>query len=404
MSETKAVDFVIVGGGILGSAIAFLASSAGLGVVVLRLADTVRPRADTLRNQGWLQSGIMYRSKDFNNDLSACAVFANRTFFAGRRMLTTCGIPLSRSNGILSVSKETRIAEIRALSRELKFTQDEFRQLEGDEIKRQIGAFVDPKATYFAIPDAPFDEAGVLTFLRDQASAKGAVFVEVNNAVRLQRYKGAVIVRHGEHELELKLTLVTAGCGSFELISQLGETLPHQLRRTPLLVSDKPSGLPADVYADVDLGFSAVRHKCATTGAEYVVVGTRTHDQPTAFAFPDERRIPPKEQADFTSNLHPELARRLLPSRFTAGYEAMPPTGSEISQYEPWVEDYGDVVFASPGRATVAFLAATQVTDLMLEKASGSKFDCVYPAAAKWVGKIAMHYDNGQYNFDDAER
>jgi glycine/D-amino acid oxidase-like deaminating enzyme len=404
VSETKAVDFIIIGGGILGTAVAFIAADAGLSVLVLRLADAECPRADTLRNQGWLQSGIMYRPKDFNNDLRACAAFASRTFIAGQRMLKTCGIPLSTGNGILAASKETRIDEVRALSKELKFTQDEFRQLEADEVKEQIGAFANPKASYFAVPDAPFDEAGVLTFLRDGATAKGAVFVEVDDAVRLERRNGTVIVHLGENELESKLTLVTAGCGSFQLLGQLGEMLPHQLRRTPLLVSDRPSGLPADVYVDVDLGFSAVRHKCATTGVEHVVVGTRTHDQPTAYAFPDERKIPLKEQMDFASNLHPELARKLLPSRFTAGYEVMPLEGSGISQYEPWIKDFGDVVFASPGRATVAFMAATEVMDLMLSKVSGSKFDCIYQAGSKWAGHVAMHFNNVHYNFDDAEQ
>jgi glycine/D-amino acid oxidase-like deaminating enzyme len=61
----KLVDFAIVGGGLLGTAVAALASAAGFGVLVIRLRDHIIPRADTLRNQGWLQSGIMYPIDQF---------------------------------------------------------------------------------------------------------------------------------------------------------------------------------------------------------------------------------------------------------------------------------------------------------------------------------------------------
>ena len=85
-ARTIDLDFVIVGGGILGTAVAALASQSGYRVLVLRLGDGGIPRADTLRNQGWLQSGLLYSMRDFSDEAEYRAL-ALRTFFGGREML-----------------------------------------------------------------------------------------------------------------------------------------------------------------------------------------------------------------------------------------------------------------------------------------------------------------------------
>src|SRR5688572_32774600 len=86
-------DVAIVGGGILGVAIAALTAQKGYRVCVLRLNDQERPRADTLRNQGWLQSGFMYVGR-FEPDRTRGRTLARQMYFAGRRMLIDLDLPL----------------------------------------------------------------------------------------------------------------------------------------------------------------------------------------------------------------------------------------------------------------------------------------------------------------------
>src|SRR4051794_26861417 len=85
--DDREFEFVIVGGGILGTTLAALSSTAGTPPLVLRLEDSGRPRADTLRNQGWLQSGLLYRRSDFVTS-DEYRVVAKKTFVGGRELLS----------------------------------------------------------------------------------------------------------------------------------------------------------------------------------------------------------------------------------------------------------------------------------------------------------------------------
>ncbi len=318
--ETGRFDFTIVGGGILGTAVAAVASAAGYGVLVLRMGDDDLPRADTLRNQGWLQSGVMSHITDFGSE-AAYAEFATRMFFSGRDMLADCGLPLSSGRGLVCVQRAERIEDLVRTSALLKFGQDEFRRLEPSEVESRLQEFADPNAVYFSIPDAPFDEAGVLTHLRTSAKSAGAEFLEVSSPVTLE-LRGNLIRIHFDHRtLESPVTLIAAGAGSFDLARQLGQRLDGELRRTPLLVSSNACPMPAPIFIDLDRSFSAVHHLCSGLSHGATVVGTKARRQPADFALPDRRRIPTAEQQELKDCLHPKLAERLLPGRFTAGYE-----------------------------------------------------------------------------------
>src|SRR4051812_21117722 len=111
MSATRNFSFVIVGGGILGSSLANFTAAAGHDCLVLRRPDGGSPNADTLRNQGWLQSGIMYPIHHFVDE-EAYATFATRTFFAGRDLLAMCGLPAPKAGGILGLRKEFHFEDL----------------------------------------------------------------------------------------------------------------------------------------------------------------------------------------------------------------------------------------------------------------------------------------------------
>jgi hypothetical protein len=173
-----------------------------------------------------------------------------------------------------------------------------------------------------------------------------------------------------------------------------------------LLVSDQPSNLPSNVFVDLERGYSAVRHVCAGLPDGAVVVGTKAKLQPAPRVFPDDRRIPLNEQEEFAQYLPPALAARLLPGRYTAGYEVIPERSGGLTAYEPWVEDFGNVLFASPGRATVGLMAAQTTLAKLIEKrgeGASSKFNLPSVARSNWTGPITMHFAP-DYKFDDAER
>jgi glycine/D-amino acid oxidase-like deaminating enzyme len=403
--NTKFLDLVILGGGILGTAVAAKASAAGMGVVLFRLNDRDRPRADTLRNQGWLQSGIMYPIHHFR-DQRQYRLFALKTFEAGREMLEDCGLPIPGPGGIIGVNAPERIEDLKLKARLLnKVPQKAFRRLETDEARDVVGEWAEEGVEYYRIPDAPFDEAAVVNHLRDEALKNGAELVDLSAPAQLECRSDSIFVRYGEEAIEAPLTLVAAGAGSFDLMAQVGMFVEHTLHRTPLLVGRGACSMPADIFVDTKNGCSAVHHKCTDMEHGAVVVGTRVKCENAGFFYPDDRRIPPCEIEEMRENLHPGF-ERLLPGRYTAGYEVIPPARSGRTQYEPWIVDSGSVVFCSPGRATVALRAAQELVEEVLKPKSksriGGRATYTQSIGTPWQTPINMHFTQ-HYDFNDAE-
>ena len=403
MSMVRDFGFVIVGGGILGSALAALAAGAGMDPLVLRRPDVEAPNADTLRNQGWLQSGIMYPIHHFIDE-NAYRAFADKTFFAGRELLAMCGLRVPDGGGLLGVSGEFHLTQLARKRELLRLSDHDFAQLEMAEAKRVMGQYYEDGSTYYRIPDGPFNEAIVLGHFRDDAIEHGAVFVEVDEPVRLERSTDAVKVHFGDGiEIVSPTVVVTAGVGSFGLMKQCGVILNGELQRTPLVVGDAPSDMPAPIVVDLGRGFSAVRHDRGDGKAAAVVMGTRTksrHDDPPS------RIIPFAEQGEFSTGVPPAFQASMSGGRYTAGYEVMPKPDVGVSAYEPWIEESGSVIFASPGRATVAGLAAQDLFGAVLRRWKSEHHGRTSPIdisdCSAWSCQIAMHY-MPYYSYNDAE-
>lgn len=404
MSMTRDFSFVIVGGGILGSALAALAVSNGFEPLVIRRPDTISPHADTLRNQGWLQSGIMYPISHFADE-SAYRVFADRTFFAGRDLLKMCRLPVSESGGLLGVSGAHHLEQLARKRALLKFSENEFHQLAMHDAKMIMGEHYEPDTAYYRIPDGPFDEAAVVAHFRDSATLKDqAVFLEVDDGVRLQQGAESVKVLFGDgYEIESPTVVVTAGVGSFELMAQCGVALNGNLQRTPLAVGDAPFDMPAPIMVDLGRGFSAVRHHRGNALAAAVVMGTRAKDR---HDWPPERTVPLKAQAEFANGVPPAFQASMMGARYTAGYEVMPAPETGINAYQPWLQPAGPLIFASPGRATVSFLAAEDLMTLVHRRLKqvgyGRTSRVDISDCSAWDCPIAMHY-MPNYTYDDAE-
>jgi glycine/D-amino acid oxidase-like deaminating enzyme len=404
-SRTMDLDFVILGGGILGTALAALASQAGHSVLVLRLHDDGIPRADTLRNQGWLQSGLLYRRDEFASE-DEYRVVARTTYFGGRDMLRECKMIASEERGVLRVLDKERLAETEHKAKLLRLSRAEFRRLNTDEAQARLGELYEAGSFYFNLPDSPFDEAGVLRYLRSLATRNGAQFEQLDGPVSLEASGQTTLIRWGNVALKSPLTLLAAGAGNLALMQQIGHSPPAVLRRTPLLVYPDTRGMGVPLLVDLDRGFSAVRHLGDSASAGAVVIGTKVRKQPAQFARPEHRRIPSDEVVEFGRCLHPRFECCMRSGRFTAGYELIPIKPATSTYLEPWVEDYGSVVLASPGRATLGLEGARKALAVLIKKLSARnrqpfRFVMIGPGRF-WNEPIFMHFAE-HYSFSDAE-
>jgi glycine/D-amino acid oxidase-like deaminating enzyme len=396
------LDFVIVGGGILGTAVAAVASQADYRVLLLRMTDRGRPRADTLRNQGWLQSGVLYPMGIFKDE-AEYRVLGTMTYFGGREMLARCGMEPSNERAVVRVRDPARVREFEAKAKLLRLRSEIFRRLDSADAQASLGALFERGSAYFLCPDCPFDEAAVLTHFRGEAVQNGAQFLEIDEPVKLLRHGDHIAICWAGMTLDSPVTLITAGAGGLELLRQIECVVPAEIRQTPLLVHPNSCGVPVPILVDFERQFSLVKHSC--TPADALVIGTKVHQQPVSFIAPEQRRVSKADAASFRRFLHPHLEQSMQTGRFTAGFEVMPTKAAGVTHLEPFVKTFDNVVFASPGRATLALQAAEKVfsaTRAIVDARGRRRFEFVSKTSRAWCDPIDMHYQP-TYQFNDAE-
>jgi hypothetical protein len=369
------------------------------------MSDKRVPQADTLRNQGWLQSGLLYPANLFQAAMEFRRIGV-MSYFGGRRMLAQCEMEPSADRAIVKVSEQSRIDLLVRRAQIMRWKEENFRRLDSAEAKAKLGELHESGATYYLCPDAPFDEASVLQHLRDAAIATGAAcFCETDDPVALSRNSDALMITCGRATLESPVTLVAAGASNVALAQQIMCDLPASLRQTPLLVHAGPVGFDAPIVVDLDRGFAAVRHPCEESNGA-IVIGTKVHQPNASFVSPPRRRISRQDTERFRSCLHPALEIRVARGRFTAGFELMPAPPAQVSFVEPFVQSFGNVVFASPGRATIALKAAEHAFAEVLriiEARGRSRFRFQLQETSRWSGPINMHYRPEYGGLNDVE-
>ena len=147
-------DVAIIGGGILGLATAARTAQRGYCVHVYRLSDRGRPRADTLRNQGWLQSGLIYVGK-LGRDRRRGRLLASQMYVAGLTMLEGLELPVPDGvdGGILRVRQDTDEAHHLLEDARQLGIEHLVHELEPTAVRRRLGSVFET-GRYFAIPDA----------------------------------------------------------------------------------------------------------------------------------------------------------------------------------------------------------------------------------------------------------
>lgn len=401
-------DVAVIGGGILGLAIAALTARRGYRVSVFRMSDHGRPRADTLRNQGWLQSGLMYVGH-FDGDRRRGRALAAQMHAAGLRMLRDLDLPTPDGSefGLFRLRDDADAERLEADARELRLKG--VRRLEAELVRDRLGPVFED-GIFYAIPDVPFPEATVLNRLRRFAVEQGTNFIQVEAPIRLIRNENSesgVCVQYQNSTVLSRITIAAAGAGNFELLRSLEIPPRMNLQQTPLLVVNNCLSITAPIFADRPRGFSFVRHlpegEALPHGA--LVIGTKV-DRIVPFALPDERTIDQEDINRFASHLPPVLRDYIKKGRFTAGYEVIP-HATERKYVEPWVEwvpEFPGLLLAMPGRATMGMFVARQVLD-ELERRLGQPQRSVSQreGAGRWDDNIFMHF-HPHYEFNDWQR
>jgi glycine/D-amino acid oxidase-like deaminating enzyme len=404
------VDVLIIGGGILGVGIAAVVAQRGFRVLLLRLPDINRPHADTLRNQAWLQSGLMYidRFEDRKHGL----LLAKRMFHGGNAMLAQLGVqpPSDDRRGILRVKGVDDTNQLLADAKDLSISKL-VNRIPHSEAESRLGSLYDSQGQYFTIPDAPFDEAMVMTRLREAAQQNGATLAETAEPItlKLDSSKKALQVDLGGQPVKSKVTVCAAGAGNISLRDQLGLQPIFTIRQTPLLVADEDLGTNAFLFADRSRGWSFTRHPSAPGGsANAYVIGTRVH-RPVDFKPADARRILADDFKLFRQCLPDSLAHLCDRGRFTAGYEIIPDESTRTRYVEPWVDqhpEFPQLLFAMPGRATLGLFTARQVATSVFKHLSDDghrgkgRSSLGLSNDQAWNGQVHMHFEP-YFDFND---
>lgn len=395
----------------MGVAVAALAAQHGFRVLVVRMSDEDRPRAETLRNQTWLQSGLMYMRR---LPPDQALVVAKRMYVGGFGMLKDLELPPppQDQHGILRVKTLAEGEELERDARALSI-HERVQRLSESGARRALGRFYEEDSIYYSIPDMPFDEASVLSGLRSRACSANAFFCEVDAPVQLLPDRGdraGFSVQIDGHPIVASATLLACGAGIVPALEQLEVKPPMTLRQTPLMVLHDLPAPSVPLFADREGGFSFV-HQPAQPGAPNgaTIFGTVVHRE-VEFQLPQDRRVSEEDVKKFSAHLPNWLAPSVNRGRFTAGYEVIPEPDTGMSYVEPWVSavspsQFPGLFFALPGRATTGLIASKMAFDKILPYLSRARWTQSAPDLSgfrAWEGDIYPH-SHPRYGFNDAD-
>ncbi len=383
------------------------AAERGLRCLVLRLSDRLEPEAETLRNQAWLQSGAMFTRLTGE---SAPSLLSLKLRAQGQRLVSELNLPHPTDRGLARFpeGQDDEIEEFIEAARELGLGAS-VRRLDSLDARERTGVFHRDGTVCVEVPDAPFDEAGMLVTARARASAAGAHFAEIAEPVRIEPGEDIQswrLIIDGEKYTAPRLVLA-AGIGNLDLLDALG--VDHQLivKSTPLLVIPKSEGMKAPILIDRSQKLAVACHQrqfrpphgCLVAG---VYVGTEIPSSRLR-----ERVIPesdwsqiyqvlPARLQDFEGNGH----------RFTCGHEVMRTGHGRVRKEDlivERVEPYRNVVLTLPGRATLAYRAAELALDLFDfgQHSEEMRPKPAFDLGLAWAGSVHMHHDQKYDHLDD---
>lgn len=385
--------------------LARLTAERGMRTVLFRLDDRTRPRADTLRNQAWLQSGLRYVRAD--------KVLATKMWVHGRRLHEFFGLRPPNGRGVIQVSSESEAADFHRDASELGLTS-EVRELQPDEASGLLGPLHQRHGVAFETPESPFEEATLLAIARESARAAGAQLRQVDQEVEIVPMKGrspSHRLRVAGQEFDVGTTVLAAGAGNIPLLAALGSGLRLKLRQTPILVFPGVPLIKSPILLDRSAGLSVIAHPVGTCRSDgCMVVGTRVNESVT-YGPVTGRFISARTQRLVFESLPACMQSRFAQARFTAGWEPIPAgAGHNGSSSRPWVEtldDHPDVLVSLPGRATLALHAAETAFEMIERSYAKPEKPDATPSESwpgtEWREEIFMHHEQPYDGLNDVQ-
>lgn len=231
---------LILGGGILGTLIAWEATTRGHQVVCVRRSDAQAPEAETLRNQAWLQSGLVPHRRIGVDD-------ALTMWVEGRRMLRDLAFdPDAGDPGVLRAPDDV-VDDIEKAIDEMVL-RNFVKPLSPSTAQQRAGVFFRQGGTFYEIPDRPFPEAEIVQDARDRALAtRLARFIEVQGPASMRRLGQTIEVTANGETLVGDAFVLAAGYGSLQLLDSLPFSHGLKATSTPLVVIKNASA--AELWA-----------------------------------------------------------------------------------------------------------------------------------------------------------
>jgi glycine/D-amino acid oxidase-like deaminating enzyme len=382
---------VVIGGGILGAIVGHQAAKLGLETIIYRLGDLFRPEADSLRNHGWLQSGLLYA----HDEPEVAAAMR----WSGRLMLREYGLEPPAARGVFRVSNEADAEALLEGAKRLRLS-GLVERMSDAEIRRDLGPFYVPNRPCFRVPDAPFDQALLLRRVRRAGVRQRAVFRDVVQPISLRPIGGnkgrfIVVTPDGEHEPDV--TVLATGCGTPKILEPLGIAPPLKVVRSPLL-NMRAGDLLKDVplFVDRSSQLATVRHPSVSWGGNVLVVGNRSRPQVPSLG-PMPRQITRLEEQKLLELLPPQIRPTAGAYRTTAGFKTESLDNQRESTIKPWVytpPEWPGLIVAVPGKATMSLATADRVLSTVVELIGKRSSKSGLPSlTSSWVDDVRMHFD-----------
>lgn len=383
----------------LGVTLAYYLGLKKLNVILLKQSDRLTPKASSLRNHGWLQSGLLYGP--------SMPHLATRMWVWGRRFLREFGVKPPEERGIFYCPPD-EAADLCSLAMRLNIPIEGLRP---HDLPGVLGPLYTRNTEGFWVPDAPFDEAGLITAIRNAARYAGGQMIDLDEPVHLIEHKvDECGVRSGDHVYHAGFTFICAGAGTPRLLEELSLQHPLAVYRSGLLRLPHFADIRTNLAVSYPSGLTLLHQPTnLTTSGKCTIAGNR--DRLPVQANQLSHQLSPAELQSLLRSLPLSIRMRLQ----YADYPATACFKTEAQQngtpsVEPWFEEikpYKGLYAAVPGKATMALWTARET----LKKAGITLHDedvtVLAPAtpatitnedSRQWKDEIKMHWN---YNLDD---
>lgn len=393
------VEILVIGGGITGLWLAWRYALRRYHVLCLRLSDEETPTSETLRNQGWLQSGGRYframtslvaqlESKlsrpgptpeerhDLDLKLATARDLRNSAVdmhYSAAEMRREFGIPLEKSShqGIVRLREDDDWSQemLRGqVDGNLSIPELGASGLELGIAESRLGPLYDPSGSYLATSERPFEEDRILATIRQKAQATRRTRIQVvDRPVALAWDDGdpltADCVVSDGTRIRANRVFIAAGAGTAGLLTDLGSHGLLAIRKTPLLVGPIPGQMAGLVLDERLRRFTLVGHQTADDCVGVVGVGPLEGDRPMDEKLSETQTGRLQVYGDGSRRVSRGIVARaqkrvedvfLASPRVTAGYE---PVAEQEADWQSWIhvpKSRSNVVAVLPGRATFA--------------------------------------------------